>query len=447
MLNPKDYGAVFNGTTDDTTAWQACITAARSQNQTSIYFPRGTSLIKQTLDVSGLGIVGDSSIASKLIAGTPFIGTSMLLLSDGTSGGAGRATYSNFWLYGNRPAPGPTVDGLKIDGNCIGNHFRDLFFSELKGRGVLLDGGLGRVPELTIFDNVYVNGCDGNGWEIRAGLNLVFRACVSEVTLGRAWNITSASQPVSRCIFDACWNEVSGSSAGPVTAFYMEAADAVTVTRHLTNGYGSSPPSTGHGMHLKDCKRCVIDSPDISAPQASTPTSLKIKIEGGTRNRLQGLPGNIIGGDIDVSTAGDTIIESNNIAIHSKDPIHCSNAHAAIATGATRYIQPGTGYDAASDAEVAMPAPGHMSVCEMFAKSFTNPAGGSQTYSVTLMKNGVATPITVLISPSNYVTGVSEDTQEVYLNQGDTYSIRVVSSNAAAQLSRGALHVTIGIRF
>jgi len=88
-----------------------------------------------------------------------------------------------------------------------------------------------------------------------------------------------------------------------------------------------------------------------------------------------------------------------------------------------------------------------MSVCEMFAKSFTNPAGGSQTYSVTLMKNGVATPITVLISPSNYVTGVSEDTQEVYLNQGDTYSIRVVSSNAAAQLSRGALHVTIGIRF
>src|ERR1700686_3394423 len=56
MLNPRDFGAVFDGVKDDAPAWLACISKARSaSSQTSIYFPAGASLIKQTLNVSGIG--------------------------------------------------------------------------------------------------------------------------------------------------------------------------------------------------------------------------------------------------------------------------------------------------------------------------------------------------------------------------------------------------------
>lgn|GEM_PF-941387 len=50
--NVKDYGATGNGTTDDTIAIQAAITAAKTSTQT-LFFPPGTYMISSSLNVGG----------------------------------------------------------------------------------------------------------------------------------------------------------------------------------------------------------------------------------------------------------------------------------------------------------------------------------------------------------------------------------------------------------
>jgi hypothetical protein len=442
MLDPRDFGAVFDGVKDDAPAWIACIDKARSTHQTSIYFPAGASVIRQTLNVSGIGIIGDGSIASKLIADSGFVGSSMLLLSDATDGGAGRATYSNFWLYGNHASVRSAVAGIKIDGNCIANHFRDLFISEMRGQFVLLDGSLGRVPELTIFDNVYGNTSDTHGWEIRAGINLTFRVCVSETTAGRAWNINSASRPVSLCLFDACWNEQTGSNANPQTAVYLEACDHLTLARHITNGYGSNPPTMGDGIHLNNCVACVVDAPSVSATHASTPGSAKIRVNNGRRNVLHNLGAEIAAADISITGAPDTIVTANNSDIASNDLIFITNVTAAIPAGTTAYVSPGSGFVSATESLAAQFVYGAMSIAGLYVAAGTSP--GSDGFVYTVYKNGAATALTLRISGA-WATGASI-TSEVSFKMGDRLSVGIHAGPSSGGLAVGAAKATLAIR-
>lgn len=442
MLNPKDFGAVFDGVTDDAAAWLACIRRARGGGQSSVYFPAGASAIKQTLDVSGIGIIGEGSIASKLVAARGFEGTSMLALSDATEGGAGRATYSNFWLYGNHSVVRSAVSGIRIDGNCIANHFRDLFISEITGQFVLLDGTLGRVPALTIFDNVYGNHSDTDGWDIRAGINLSFRGCVSEVTAGKAWSINSASRPVSLCLLDGCWNEQTGSTSSPQTAVYLEGCDHVTLVRHLTNGYGSAPPTTGDGIHLNNCVGCVVDAPSVSGGHGSNPQSVKIRVTNGRRNVLHNLGVEITATDIDISAAPDTIVTGNNANIASNDLIFVTNTTAPILAGATGYMAPGTGFVSTTEQLAAQFVYGRMSITGMYVGAASSP--GSDRFLYTVYKNGVATPLTLPIGGA-WATG-AQISSEVSFKMGDRLSVGVHAGPSSGGLAVGAAKATLAIR-
>jgi hypothetical protein len=59
-FNVKGYGAVGNGSTDDTAAIQAAIFAANTAGGGIVYFPKGTYLISATLDLNtpGVSLVG-----------------------------------------------------------------------------------------------------------------------------------------------------------------------------------------------------------------------------------------------------------------------------------------------------------------------------------------------------------------------------------------------------
>jgi len=60
-VSVKDFGAVGNGTTDDTAAIQAAITAAINAGGGKVYLPAGNYLISSTLNITGndITIVGD----------------------------------------------------------------------------------------------------------------------------------------------------------------------------------------------------------------------------------------------------------------------------------------------------------------------------------------------------------------------------------------------------
>jgi len=58
IISVISYGATGNGVTDDTTAIQSAITAARVHGNI-LYFPAGTYIVTQELDVTGISIIGD----------------------------------------------------------------------------------------------------------------------------------------------------------------------------------------------------------------------------------------------------------------------------------------------------------------------------------------------------------------------------------------------------
>jgi hypothetical protein len=72
----KSYGAAGDGTTDDTTAIQAAITAAQNAGGGVVYFPEGVYLIRDTIFVTGdnISLVGDGQGASIITSDNSFVG-------------------------------------------------------------------------------------------------------------------------------------------------------------------------------------------------------------------------------------------------------------------------------------------------------------------------------------------------------------------------------------
>src|ERR1039458_3656171 len=57
-ISVKDYGATGNGVTDDTAAFQNAIAASQSLNQNGVYVPMGKYVIKATLTLNQLELLG-----------------------------------------------------------------------------------------------------------------------------------------------------------------------------------------------------------------------------------------------------------------------------------------------------------------------------------------------------------------------------------------------------
>jgi hypothetical protein len=88
VFNVKDYGAVGNGSTDDTTAIQAAITAAMTAGGGLVYIPAGTFLVTNTLTVgaSDIRVEGQGHVRSRIIF-NPTSAKSCLVFSNGVNEG------------------------------------------------------------------------------------------------------------------------------------------------------------------------------------------------------------------------------------------------------------------------------------------------------------------------------------------------------------------------
>lgn len=77
QFNVKNYGAQGNGTTDDTSAINAAITAAAGSPGSTVYFPAGTYILGDTIGGarSNMRFAGAGKSTTKLLASSSFIGS------------------------------------------------------------------------------------------------------------------------------------------------------------------------------------------------------------------------------------------------------------------------------------------------------------------------------------------------------------------------------------
>jgi hypothetical protein len=98
-----------------------------------------------------------------------------------------------------------------------------------------------------------------------------------------------------------------------------------------------------------------------------------------------------------------------------------------ITAGQTLYI--GTVVDSV-EASVRMPMP-QVTMTELYVASAVSPGGG-QTFTYTVMKNGVATALTAQISGSGTEASDTNPAHSVTFSATDKFSLRVVTSGGSA---------------
>lgn len=118
LYNVLDYGATGNGTTDDTTAIQAAITAAQTAGGGTVYVPGGTYLISATLNVTtdNVQIIGAGWSSQILASAVSFTGSYMLYVQSLSNFRYGIRVQDIFW-NGNSVA---ALGGLNLESTYHG---------------------------------------------------------------------------------------------------------------------------------------------------------------------------------------------------------------------------------------------------------------------------------------------------------------------------------------
>jgi len=170
-FNVKAYGATGNGSTDDTTAIKAAITAAIASEATAatVYFPAGTYNISSTLNCTGA--TGSASGYGVLLRGD---GHQLSRIYKTSSFGYACTWNGNGGPDGNNTAFGGMVD-ISIEGNATTgglvqtNSAQQMFF-----RGCSFTGSNGSALDLNTTQDSYFAQCtfNSNGTTSGAVINI-----------------------------------------------------------------------------------------------------------------------------------------------------------------------------------------------------------------------------------------------------------------------------------
>jgi hypothetical protein len=237
-VSVKDFGAVGNGTTDDTTAIQAALNTGKS-----VYIPQGTYAISSTLRLNSDGQIffgdGDGNAAEparSILKWTGAANGKMLSISNGTTENWQNCTIRNIWLNGNSLA-NIAVEGYAaaVVGGAWRNRYLFLTVSGLTGaNSTAFDLGSGAFPDFAHdceISSCYVisavRGVIGAGATQRIS-NTTFSGCTNAVTglSGSAWSFVGCvfsqsgaydfnGTTIQVANFTGCWFEDS------VTGIYL----------------------------------------------------------------------------------------------------------------------------------------------------------------------------------------------------------------------------------
>jgi hypothetical protein len=253
VYNVKGYGAVGNGTTDDTTAVQAAITAVEAAGGGVIYFPVGTFLLSPlTITGSGITIVGSGW--SSILKLAPSSNDYLIKLSPGS--GSVTIDISRLAISGN--ASNQTSGGCIYAPGSVQSRFDSIHFSNAFDACLYLyentSSVFGHHNRVTrcLFDNLNnVAGADQRGILMHSNDENYIAFCDFENWGGLAGSLGSnyyaihdqsaGLQVITSCVF-----------VGGQTGVQIDSSSGTRVIGCTFDGVGSA------GVHANGSRNAII---------------------------------------------------------------------------------------------------------------------------------------------------------------------------------------------
>jgi len=444
IFDVRQAGAKSDLTTDAYTAINTVITKAKNSSQATVT-GYGTFLTSAQLDFSQVDVVGRSVYALVFKAHPTFSGESVAILGSLSQ----HHYYGRFQIDGNQDNTAGTIDGLILEGNVLHNTLQNIEITECSGDQLVLRNGAGGTtrPTENIFHAIRLIDGGGRGLYYTSGRQNTFVGLNAE-QLGEEGiyidgTVAPTDQPQNTTFLES-WVEETGQNhlvSGGVDAVRCQAGFAIGFKNLNIVNYGSAASDTGHGIHILDSYYVTIETPGAGLNRGGVyaAASAPIRLQGGARHRLIGLPSSIPTAYISVSSSDYSVESAWSETTNDGTNIFIAN-QASIAGNTSTWIQPSTGLQLSLYSDARLPVSGRCTIVKMSAETTTLP-GGTETIDITLEKNSVTTAIATQLTNAN--GGTDTDSAEVTFDPGDFLSIKVDTSASAATIPAGGLHVSL----
>jgi hypothetical protein len=221
-LNVRTFGAVGDGTHDDTTAIQAAINACPEGGV--VYLPAGVYKTTATLDLaSGVTLQGTHSnlmigpgmttadSACYIQPAIPFTGTSVLQIigdDDGTHPAlSSEQRLHNVMLDGSQ-LTGTSIDGIFAKGNVQNVRMRDVTIRQMPNNGIVTASNTaGKSPFSWRLYQVMIDGCHANGFLFSLMTDLTAVDCQAIGCWAHGWVLSNLpNSHLTNCRAEWCGN-------------------------------------------------------------------------------------------------------------------------------------------------------------------------------------------------------------------------------------------------
>lgn len=280
-----DYGAVFNGTTDDKASIQAAVDAAAAAGGGVVEMPAGTAKVSNVINlhpkITLRGQGGQSTKLKTTATSGALPGGSILKLNsasddyvklegfeleghgEGQTSGSGISFQSggvkSFHSFKDLYIHGFPTDGLYIDDPILCS------FERVWVRDCGRDGLSVNLGTSCSFKQVYASGCNRSGIHLKSSTYMNLEACAAEYDTFGYWLEGSGN-----ITMNACGGEVAmradGGTAGAVAHYRLQGCKNIIVNACYSSKFAYLNSVPAYHWYITDSKKVILNAIRGKAP-------------------------------------------------------------------------------------------------------------------------------------------------------------------------------------
>lgn len=310
------YGALGDGSHDDTIAIQAALNAANAAGGGVVYLPAGQYKISSALTMyNRITLRGDGDYVTNIVqtntSANGLVGSNLIYIiiehlrltgpGSGTGEGINFTTEFDYCILRDMSTTGWGSTGIEIEQPIVTNLTRVTSFNN-GGAGIFIHGNVSTGAGTSVsLDSCWTHDNVSNGFSIQNMTYLSFQACASD----NHANSGKAGYRIDQCTgftFSGCGSEgnnfgwlLTGGSTGIV----------------FNSPYIFNTPSTGVGIYASAATNVHIFGATEALPQAGATAA--VQVNSGSTCTIQGL----VATTANVLAANTTVIASNASGVRS----------------------------------------------------------------------------------------------------------------------------------